>query len=351
MSASLPVAATPDSTVVLNVGGTRLESAAFRRALLLRFPDSLLARALRDAVPSSTATAPFATQLQQPPELFVDENPAAFAVVVDYVRHGRVFCPADVSEDLVWFLIDKYGLSNAQALSVPPPPPPSSSLDKAPHTTTDWSSTSTAIPTFSSTSFSSTPSWLPEKRREYLPSLSPPPYFPPSSSSSSFPSSSNVLADIKSPAAQHAVRTHALLTHLAAARIAPLLTPLARVGHRRAVVVISDRPDLARDDASGALAAFGPLRKEDLGGLPRVFVAVADARAAEDAAPDGEIPLSALLEDDGVVGRRLADLVVEAARVAACDPRRAELTVRVVSEFGLVDTVKVDALLLVVSIL
>jgi hypothetical protein len=88
-------------TVIFNVGGQRFE---ISQALIGPYPGSKLSQLFQKA-----------QQQQQGPnssrELFIDHNPAAFAVILDYLRYsGRLLVPKSVCTSVVLLQMQAFGL-------------------------------------------------------------------------------------------------------------------------------------------------------------------------------------------------------------------------------------------------
>ncbi|KAJ3214599.1 hypothetical protein HDU67_001464 [Dinochytrium kinnereticum] len=123
-------------TVRFNVGGSIIETASWRHLLSKKYSESRLAKIINEALDSTTRSAfasfsssktqappktgvftsysrPTSLTTRSPPtiEIFIDANPAAFIVLIDYIRHDRLFCPKTVPLDLVLFLLSEFGIN------------------------------------------------------------------------------------------------------------------------------------------------------------------------------------------------------------------------------------------------
>ncbi|KAL1922687.1 uncharacterized protein VTP21DRAFT_10226 [Calcarisporiella thermophila] len=80
-------------TVTFNVGGHTFEISL--ALVLSRQPNSQLAKLARECLHSNSLKP-----------IFLDHNSSAFAVVLDYIRYGRVFIPPDVSRQVVELILN-----------------------------------------------------------------------------------------------------------------------------------------------------------------------------------------------------------------------------------------------------
>ncbi|CAH1758866.1 10504_t:CDS:2 [Entrophospora sp. SA101] len=81
------------STVTFNVGGTKFE---IKKELAKSFPDSKLAKLV-----SNTSSKK---------EIFIDHNPLAFGVILDYLRHGKLCVPRNVAREVVILQMGDLGI-------------------------------------------------------------------------------------------------------------------------------------------------------------------------------------------------------------------------------------------------
>jgi hypothetical protein len=70
---------------IFNVGGTKFE---ISEDLVNKYPDSELSSLL--------SSAPFPKN-----EIFLDHNPLAFSVILDYLRYGKLLVPGNVAKEVI----------------------------------------------------------------------------------------------------------------------------------------------------------------------------------------------------------------------------------------------------------
>ena len=91
------------STTIFNVGGRRFEVSS---SLLQQYPTSRLSQ-LVFSRPSSSSTS---SHNHSSKEIFLDHNPEAFAVVLDYLRYGgKVLVPRTVCKEVVILQLSAFG--------------------------------------------------------------------------------------------------------------------------------------------------------------------------------------------------------------------------------------------------
>ncbi|CAG8488502.1 5237_t:CDS:2 [Cetraspora pellucida] len=82
-------------TVLFNVGGTKFQ---IQRSLVQSYPNSYLATLVNSALVSETR------------EIFIDHNPLAFSVILDYLRYKRLLVPKNVAQEVVELQLREFGI-------------------------------------------------------------------------------------------------------------------------------------------------------------------------------------------------------------------------------------------------
>ncbi|CAG8563211.1 11986_t:CDS:2 [Gigaspora margarita] len=82
-------------TVVFNVGGTKFQ---IQRSLVQSYPNSYLAALVNSALASEDQ------------EVFVDHNPLAFSVILDFLRYKRLMVPKNVAQEVVELQLREFGI-------------------------------------------------------------------------------------------------------------------------------------------------------------------------------------------------------------------------------------------------
>ncbi|KAJ3326380.1 hypothetical protein HDU76_012975 [Blyttiomyces sp. JEL0837] len=274
----------------------------------------------------------------QPPTIFIDANPAAFSVIVDYIRHGKIFCPPTVSEPLVRLLMDNFGLfageSNnedvgTRSTTVDAPPPYAKTND-----TTDLKMQTSKIQPLS---------------------YHPAPASSISTSSSSSSQSNNLLATSKR-----------LIDSIIESQISTKISSHARSGNRKLDIIFSD-PAVERGDLTGNIVRVG-IMAETSRGFARSYIESVDAPVNLEESGYGfgfgfdvnvddikkgnqNAPVNlAFLRQPGV-SELICERVVELTGVKRASMREEEVSVRMENAFGLLDTVKFQVMILSVGII
>jgi len=89
-------------TVTFNVGGTTFE---ITKDLFNAYPKSALYKLVNQS--SSSFSSRFSSSKQT---IFLDHNPSAFSVVLDYIRHKRLHVPKNVAREVVELQLKEFGL-------------------------------------------------------------------------------------------------------------------------------------------------------------------------------------------------------------------------------------------------
>ncbi|CAG8504914.1 14498_t:CDS:2 [Ambispora leptoticha] len=103
------------NTAVFNVGGTRFEINA---DLIRQYPNSLLAQRISEQEYASKDPnivgvyndPSFPSLFSPKPEIFLDHNPLAFGVILDYLRYKRIMVPRDVAKEVVELQLREFGI-------------------------------------------------------------------------------------------------------------------------------------------------------------------------------------------------------------------------------------------------
>ncbi|RIB05571.1 hypothetical protein C2G38_2253736 [Gigaspora rosea] len=82
-------------TVVFNVGGTKFQ---IQRSLVQSYPNSYLAALVNSALASEDQ------------EVFVDHNPLAFSVILDFLRYKSLMVPKIVAQEVVELQLREFGI-------------------------------------------------------------------------------------------------------------------------------------------------------------------------------------------------------------------------------------------------
>ncbi|CAG8474539.1 7058_t:CDS:2 [Ambispora gerdemannii] len=106
------------NTAVFNVGGTRFE---INIDLIKQYPNSRLAQIISQQTSSIYASndlnivgiyndPSFPSLLPPKPEIFLDHNPLAFGVILDYLRYKRLMVPRNVAREVVELQLQEFGI-------------------------------------------------------------------------------------------------------------------------------------------------------------------------------------------------------------------------------------------------
>ncbi len=83
----------PQNSVIFNVGGTKFE---ISRDLIQKYPNSKLSTLYRN------------TSLKN--EMFLDHNPLAFSVILDYLRYNKLLVPKNVAKEVIELQLEEFGI-------------------------------------------------------------------------------------------------------------------------------------------------------------------------------------------------------------------------------------------------
>ncbi|CAG8765567.1 1642_t:CDS:2, partial [Acaulospora morrowiae] len=81
----------PQDTVLFNVGGTRFE---IQRNLVQSYPKSRLAELVNSASKDNV--------------IFIDHNPLAFSVILDFLRYKKIVVPRNVAREVVELQLQEF---------------------------------------------------------------------------------------------------------------------------------------------------------------------------------------------------------------------------------------------------
>jgi len=98
-------------TVIFNVGGTTFE---ITKALFNTYPNSSLYKLVNQSTSSRFTSNKSSTQT-----IFIDHNPFAFSVILDYIRYKRLCVPRNVAREVVELQLREFGLGDDINLLVP----------------------------------------------------------------------------------------------------------------------------------------------------------------------------------------------------------------------------------------
>jgi len=113
----------PASTVIFNVGGAKFEITA---SLVSKYPNSTLYQLYasqlsksptlsQSSSPSSSSSSSFPSySKQQPKEIFLDHNPQAFSVILDFLRYDKLYVPPSVCKEVVVLQMQTLGLPTVE---------------------------------------------------------------------------------------------------------------------------------------------------------------------------------------------------------------------------------------------
>ncbi|KAG9287503.1 hypothetical protein G9A89_023875 [Geosiphon pyriformis] len=94
-------------TAVFNVGGTRFE---INTELIKQYPFSRLSQLLKESLSYPLSFNNESSLLSQKKEIFLDHNPLAFSVILDYLRYKRLLVPNNVAREVVELQLREFGI-------------------------------------------------------------------------------------------------------------------------------------------------------------------------------------------------------------------------------------------------
>src|SRR6266511_346181 len=101
-------------TVTFNVGGTTFE---ITKDLFNEYPKSALYKLVNQS--SSSFSSRFSSNKSSTQTIFLDHNPLAFSVVLDYIRYKRLYVPKNVAREVVELQLKEFGLDDDINLLIP----------------------------------------------------------------------------------------------------------------------------------------------------------------------------------------------------------------------------------------
>lgn len=103
-------------TVIFNVGGTTFE---ITKDSFNAYPNSTLYKLVNKSSSSSSFSSRFASKKSSTQTIFLDHNPFAFSVILDYIRYKRLCVPKNVAREIVELQLREFGLGDDINLLVP----------------------------------------------------------------------------------------------------------------------------------------------------------------------------------------------------------------------------------------
>ncbi|RIA91228.1 hypothetical protein C1645_124228 [Glomus cerebriforme] len=108
-------------TVIFNVGGTVFE---ITKNLFNAYPNSTLYKLVNQSSSSSSFSSRFTSNKSNKSNksiqtIYLEHNPLAFSVILDYVRYKRLCVPKNVAREIVELQLREFGLGDNIKLSTP----------------------------------------------------------------------------------------------------------------------------------------------------------------------------------------------------------------------------------------
>ncbi|GES90823.1 BTB/POZ domain-containing protein KCTD5 [Rhizophagus clarus] len=101
-------------TVIFNVGGTTFE---IKKDSFDAYPNSSLYKLVNRSSSSSSFSSRFSSNKSSTQTIFLDHNPFAFSVILDYIRYKRLCIPKNVTREIVELQLREFGLGDDIKLS------------------------------------------------------------------------------------------------------------------------------------------------------------------------------------------------------------------------------------------
>jgi hypothetical protein len=94
-------------TVIFDVGGTTFE---ITKDLFNAYPNSTLYKLVNKSSSSSSFSSRLTSNKSSTKTIFLDHNPFAFSVILDYIRYKRLYVPKNVAREIVELQLKEFGL-------------------------------------------------------------------------------------------------------------------------------------------------------------------------------------------------------------------------------------------------